>query len=151
MQTASQVVDNIKLNMADPRMQGICLFVQEVLERKNFISPIKRYRVVDQASGNSITSVTEFIAALRGDAVTMSYPFKGARFDTDRITGYNVRVENLHVVFDPYAEDDAMFDELYGFSHRAGTVFKFQLYMAYLNDADPDMEVKICNIRLVSE
>lgn len=153
MQTLAQVVDNIKLNMADPRMQGICLFVQAFLERKNIDvgGPIPQYRVLDQATGSTVTTVNAFIAALRGDAVTVSYPFGSARFETDRVVGYTVRIDNLRVKFNEHSVDDAVFDEIYGFHHNPDAVYKFQMHMAYMNDGDPDIPVKISNIRLVSE
>lgn len=152
MQTAAQVVDNIKLNLSDLRMQGVCLFIQAFIERKVDVGgPIARYRIFDEASGVFVTSVDEFITSLRGDSVVMSYPFGSARFDTDRVVGYNVRIENLHVRFDANSTEDAAFDEIYGFHHRPDATYKFQFYMAYMNDGDTNMEVKISSIRLVSQ
>ena len=150
MQTKAQVVAALKANLADPRCMAICLFIEEMLERKNAKASIPRWRVKNKLTNTDITSVGDVIAAIIADHVTLKYPFGTIVHQTDRVTGYNVRATNIEVTFMERAEDDFINGEFLGGNSAVGSVFNFQFHMAYLNDADSDMPVKVVSIRLVS-
>lgn len=149
MLTPAQIVTNVKDNLADSRMLGIWLFIDTILKRPNAEDKITQYRVTNKVTGAKVETMAQFIAAMSGDHCTISYPFFGVQLQTDRVTGYNVVLNNLEVRFNPLAKDDAVFDEMYGFHTNSATPRLFQFHMAYLNDGDTVRPVKICNVRLI--
>lgn len=150
MQTNAQVASNIKNNLADERMQGICLFIDSFIKRNKPEIGIPVYRIKNKTTGNFITSIAEFIAAVSGDALKQEYPFQGERASGDRVTGYNVTLTNLELTFNIHSKEDEFFTNHYNYFADYDRPYQFSLYMAYVNDADTALPVKISSIRLVT-
>lgn len=151
MLTKADVVANLKLNLDDPRMHGICLFIDKLIRRENPEPTITAYRVMNKDTNTLVNSFSEFVSGINAAGISMSYPFGVVQLTTDRVTGYNVVVDNLHLNFNPRAKDDEVFDEMFGFHSNPTRPYKFSFHMAYLNDADAALEVKICNVRLIQD
>ena len=148
MQTKAQVAANLKDNLADKRMHGICLFIDSLIERNNPEIGIPVYRIKNKITGNPITSVADFISAISGDHLTQSYPFQGERNNTDRVTGYIVTLTNMVLEFDINSQEDLFYSNHYNFFADFGRLYNFSFHMAYLNDADPTLAVKTTSVRL---
>ena len=146
MQTKTQVLNNVLANLADERTHSASLFLEKLISRDVYGSGIERYRIKNLTTGTYITTVPEAVSALTVAGITVTYPFASAQLLADRITGYNVRVDNLEVTLLPYSDEDELFTELFG---STSTTYRLQFHMSYLNDNDPALQVKLCNVRLV--
>lgn len=148
MQTRAQVTTNLKDNLADERMHGICLFIDSLIKRNNPEIGVPVYRVKNKVTGNPITSVADFIAAISPDHLAQSYPFQGDRNSTERVTGYIVIPTNMIVEFNINSKEDLFYCDQYNFFADFGRLYNFSFHMAYLNDADPSLAVKVTSVRL---
>lgn len=146
MQTKTQVLNNVLANLADERTHSASLFLERLISRDFYGSGIERYRVKNLKTGGYVTDVAGLISAMAVDSITVSYPFASAQLLADRVTGYNVKFDNLEVSFTDYSDEDQLFTELFG---DTDTTYRLQFHMSYLNDNDPSLQVKLCNVRLV--
>ena len=149
MQTKAQIAANVKANLADPRMHGICLFIDALIKRNKPEIGLPVYRITNKVTGTPITSVADFIAAVSADHLTHSYPFQGERNNSDRVTGYSVVLTNMTVEFDVNSKEDLFFTDQYNYFADFGRLYNFSFHMAYLNDADTELPVKTASVRLV--
>ena len=149
MQTNAQIVASLKQSLADIRSFAISLFIKEMLERKNPKTGIAKYRIKNKTTGVDVTTVDAFIAAITDAEVEVKYPFGSIAHQTDRITGFNVIVNNLEARFTIKSEDDFINGEFIGAFVEDNAPVRFQFHMAYLNDGDTDLPLKVINVRLV--
>lgn len=143
MFTQAQLVTTIKSALGDNRMHGICLFIQDLLERKNPEVGVPKYRIKNKIGGADIKTVAEFIAAIDASYIEQSYPYQGERFSGDRVTGFNLMPMNLQVLFDNVSQEDNFYSP--------GGDFKYVLcfYVAYMNDGDSTVPMKVSGVRLL--
>lgn len=149
MQTKAQIANNIKNNLADERVHGICLFIDAFIKRNKPEIGLPVYRITNKVTNTPIKSVAEFIAAISPDHLTQSYPFQGERNTSDRITGYSVVLTNMVVEFNINSKEDLLFSDQHNCFANYDRFYNFSFHMAYLNDADDVMPVKISSTRLV--
>lgn len=150
MQSATQITDNLRANLQDPRTHGICLFIERLVKRQKPEIGLPVYRIIDRTTGLEVKTVDEFIAALDPATLDQSYPYGGERLSGDRVTGYELVVENLEVRFNIYSDEDLQFSDHSNFFGDFGSIYRFCFYMAYMNDMDTDLQVKISSVRLIT-
>lgn len=143
MQTPAQITTLLKANLNDVRMHSTCLFLKDLIERKNPEPGVNRYRIKNIATSTFIESVDAFIAAIDSSFIMQSYPYAGERLSGDRVTGFEITPMNLVVEF----HKDSGEDDRY----HSGPVYLglVTFYMAYMNDMDNTVPLKISSVRLV--
>lgn len=148
MQDIATVVTNIKTNLRDLRMQGIALFINDLIARSSPEVGVPRYRITSKSTGAVIESFDQFIDAVTPTNARQSYPYTGERLSSDRVVGYYVLLRDLEVRFNSVSGDDIELGRVSNLRFE-NNVYYPAFYMAYLNDADPDLPVKITSVRLL--
>lgn len=149
MWTPTQIAQNLKDNLDDPRMLSAALFIQDLLERKAPEVNIPQWRITNAATQTPIKSVAEFITSVDSTKLQVSYPYQGERFSGDRVTGYELIPTNIELRFHLYSEEDKQFALKYSFFSECDVVYQFCFYMAYMNDSDTALPLKISSLRIV--
>lgn len=139
-----QLKEVLDQNFADIRCTSILLFLRDLVARKVHGGGIEQYRLINTDTDTRITSVDEFIAAIDADKLKMSYYRFAEKMGGDRVHPFAVIIDNIAVELTPHSDEDAMYVSTYG---REATRVMF--LVNYLSDADPDLPLKIFEIRLV--
>lgn len=147
MITTARMKDLLVLNLRDERMTSTALFIQELLQRREHGGGIEQYRIYNTTTGLPVTSLEQFIAEIDPAHIQMSYPYEGERLQTDRVTGFWVRLGNFEVRWDHMAQSDRRFSSMYDLTHQR----YFQLCMVYMNDGDEVLPLKISYVKLIGE
>lgn len=151
MQTIEQVTDNLKANLDDPRMHAMCLFIDSLIKRPSEDDQFSVFRIYNVAASFEIETIEDFIENINHNFVIQSYPFSGERLGGDRVTGYNLTLSNLEVRFDHNSADDVEYSKQSNFFGDYGCVYLFSFYMAYMNDNDIVLPLKISSIKLIPQ
>lgn len=140
----TELKDILDKNFADMRSTAILLFVRDLLERRKHGGGIEQYRLTNKLTNTKITTVDEFIAAIDVDSLKMSYYRFADKMSGDRTHPFAVTVENIEVEFLKFSEEDAAYTSTYGV-----TASRVRFLINYLSDADPDLPLKVFEIKLV--
>ena len=149
MWTPTQIAQNLKANLDDPRMLSAALLIQDLLERQAPEVGVPQWRMTNTATQMPIKSVAEFIAAVDATQLQSSYPYQGERFNGDRVSGYELTPLNIALRFHLNSEEDKQFALKYSFFSECDVVYRFCFYMAYMNDSDAALPLKISSVRIV--
>ena len=145
MITVERVKELLDLNLRDERMAASALFISQLVARKRFGSGIEQYRIKNIVTDTWITSLEEFITQIDPAQLYLSYPYQGEKLQGDRVTGFMVTLDNLKVVWDSNARSDFPFTGIYDFKSQN----TFQFYLAYMNDGDLEVPLKISFLKLI--
>ena len=151
MQTIEQIKTGLVANLNDPRMHGICLFINDLVTRKRPEVTVPTYRVMNTTTSSLITNVDGFIAAIAANTLVQSYPYQGGKLSNDRVTGYTLRPSNLQVKFSIHSKEDELFADGQNYFADYDATYNVQFMMAYMNDGDTGVPVKISSVRLVRQ
>lgn len=143
----AEIVSTIQANLSDKRMYGIQLFIERLLTRTHYGNGIEQYRVRNKTTNALITNLAGLSAAIAADKITASFPYNGEGMSSDRVVGFDVTLSNLQVEFSPHADDDAFFSQYYSFDK--GQKYGFMFHIAYMNDGDETVPLKVYYVRLV--
>lgn len=146
--THEDIATLVKTNLADVRMYAIQLFIENLLERRNYPDGVPRYRLTDLNTGQPIVDIAGFINAVTGSSIKTSYPYNGDGLQTDRITGFFVTLTNIEVQFLQYSESDLFFSQYYDFTNDNRNKYHISFYMGYVNDSDTQLPLKTQYVRL---
>ena len=149
MLTKDQMKQIIVDNFNDLRITSIQCYVQSLLERKSVTvnDSITKYRMKNIATGNDITSIDEFLAAITPDSITFGYHLYSEGMSGDRVHPLHVGLNNISVTLDPYSPDDTLWSEMVGRMVDG----RISFYMNYLTDMDPVLPLKIFEVRIHSK
>lgn len=142
--TSAQLKDVLDKNFADIRTTSILLFVRDLLERKTHGGGIQQYRLKNKATDAYITTVDEFIAAIDADSLKMTYYRFSEKMGGDRIHPFAVIVDNIEVELTEHSEEDSNYTVTFGMKAN-----RVMFLLNYLSDADPELPLKVFEIRLV--
>lgn len=145
MITYARVQQLLQLNLRDERVTSAVLFIQTLIERKNYGGGIERYRIKNKTTGNWVTSVEEFIDQIDANHIKMAYPYEGEKLQGDRITGFLVDLTNFEVQWTYESPADRPFLTFFDVACQR----YFQFYLTYLNDGDEVIPLKISYTKLV--
>lgn len=149
MQTPQQIATALVVNLNDLRMHGICLYIDALLARQSTEPTVPAYRVYNTENLTFVENITQFKNAIVATSLKQIAPFSGDRLSSDRVMGYNVVPTNLQVRFSIYSKEDERFSDQQNYFASDGATYNFQFFMAYMNDGDADVPMKISSIRLI--
>ena len=150
MLTKAQVATIIKNNLQDIRLFATHLYINNVIERPTYGNGIERYRIKDTVTDTFVTDYTGFVNSVNGDNIRVEYPYNGERLSGDRCTGFLVTTTNLKAVFTNKARSDDYFSNFLNYSEGGSKGHNFQFYVAYMNDGDEVLPLKISWVKIVS-
>ena len=149
MQTIEQIRTGLVANLGDLRMHSICLYITDLIQRAKPEVTVPTYRITNVTSGITIQSIDQFKAAIVAATLKQSYPYQGEKLSNDRVVGYNLVPTNLQVRFNIHSEEDLLFAQHQNYFSDFGSVYNFSFLMAYMNDGDSVIPVKISSVRLI--
>lgn len=145
--TPANLVTILRANLTDDRMYGVQLFIERLLKRTRHGDGIAQYRIVDTTNASDITSLADFSNAIAEANVVPAFPWNGEGMSSDRVVGFDVLLKNLEVNFHPLSAEDEVFSRQYDFGQMQK--YQFMLHVAYMNDGDEVLPLKVYWIRLV--
>ena len=146
MITPARVKELLTLNLRDERVTSAALFIQNLIARDRYGSGIEQYRIKNLLTGKWVTSLEQFILQLDESKIRLEYPYEGERLQTDRVTGFVIRLDQYEVQWGVRTFSDQRFSNFFDFE----TQRHFQFMMAYMNDADEALPLKISFVKLIS-
>ena len=142
----SDIVQILKDNLADERMFAHALMISQLASRDDAEDTIEIKRIFDTKTNAFVDDLAGYLLALDSDELRLEYPWIGEKVGGDRCTGFYVTPTNLEVVFNEWSRYDVFFSDLgYDLNRRWNIMF----YVVYMNDADPNMTLKISWTKLV--
>ena len=146
MITPARLKELLTLNLRDERMTSAALFIQNLIARDRYGSGIEQYRIKNLLTGEWVTSLEQFILQLDESKIRLEYPYEGERLQTGRVTGFVIRLDQYEVQWGVRTFSDQRFSNFFDFE----TQRHFQFMMAYMNDGDEALPVKISFVKLIS-
>ncbi len=148
MMTNSQVKDIIVQNLGDDRIFSIQAFLTRLIDRQVHGDGIEQYRIKDKVSGNWVKDLNDFIAKIDADSLHPDYFYYSDKMVGDRTHPMAVNLANFEVQLNEHSNEDSIYTQMFG---GKGGIKNILLLINYLSDVDPDLPLKIIEIRLLSK
>ena len=140
----TELIGYIRDFTLNPMGYPIYLFLSELIERSKYTQLGGLYRVINTITNTAVVSVEDFLNSLSPSSVVARFNFNEG-YDSSRPHSLYVTVSNLIVKLDSTNSEDQIWLEKYGSSAKY-----VRFYMNYLTDLDPNIPLKVCDIKLVS-
>lgn len=145
--TPANIVTVLQSNLADNRMYGVQLFIENLLKRNKYGDGIEQYRITNLTTAAKITTIAEFSAAIEAASVKPVFPYTNEGMSSDRVVGFDVYLENIEVEFNSNSTEDSFFSQFFDFDKKKK--FKFLMHVGYMNDGDEVVPLKVYYVRLI--
>lgn len=152
--TKVELVQLLKDNLADNRLYGFKLFLEELIERKTHGSGIEQYRVHTltpsvlpggEPTKTPIVSLDDFLANISPDDLDVEFKYGGYKVTGTNTAPFELIITNLVVELDHASDEDAKYIRIWGGS---STKKNISVIVSYVNDNDKELPLKIVNISL---
>lgn len=144
MLNSTQIKDIVLLNLEDIRMTAIAYFINNLISRKKHGGGINQYRLKNNNTGEYITSLAEFKAALDPSSLYIDYFFYNVKNGGETTHPLSVVINNIDVELDTNSEEDGIYN-MY-FSSKANRIM---FLLNYLSDTDDILPLKIFEVRII--
>jgi len=133
----------IAANLIDVRITSITLFINRLISRNLYSAGIDQFRLKNTVTDTYIKNMQEFIAAIVPTHLTADFNYNADRMTGNSIHPMVVTFDNIDVNLNRNSIEDELYFNAYGYSS------KIQMSLNYLNDADPNLPLKVYTIKLV--
>lgn len=144
MLSSADFKDIITANLNDDRIFSIQAFLTRLIERKTFGDGIEQYRIKDKVTDSWVTSLEDFIAKLDANSLKPDYFYYSDKMTGDRVHPTAVNLSNFDIYLNEYSNEDSIYFSMFGKGMK-----HILLLINYVSDADPDLPLKIFEIRLI--
>jgi hypothetical protein len=149
MQTIQQVTAGLLTNLSDPRMHSICLYINDLITRQAPEVTVSTHRVWNTTTNVAVQNFEQFRSAIVAQSMLQAHPYQGEKISNDRVMGYTLVPTNLEVRFNIHSEEDLRFSQHQNYFADFNSTYRFSFLMAYMNDADQAVPLKISSVRLI--
>ena len=147
MITKAELAARVRSNLTDARILSTQLFIYNLLERGDAGPEVPRWRA--RCGGVDVTSLDDFVSNVTEANISVQYPYDGERFNNDRVTGVEVTVTGITVSANENSTHDAGLFALLKLPLKHEQLWNVNFFIAYMNDGDEVLPLKIANVRLV--
>lgn len=142
--TLPQIKTLVANNLADDKLYSIQVLLTEFIERSVHPDPVPRYRIkLDGPTPVEVISLDDLILKMDSSIIKTSVPFGITSISQAKMLTTLVTYEDIHVTLDPIYESDKVLCMKYSEGK-----FKLGFILAYMEDGDPVLPLKIININL---